>query len=292
MKTVHIKNGLKQRVNELLGTDDNDNPDESVDTETVPGITSWSIQAAMISNIRRVVEGIVGLGGSRPMKGLWMNSTGLKTFEISFGIGFTGAGDIVYIESTLGVTLKVTTSDKLHVYVEHKMAEVPGTDADGKSTNFIGKTGVENIVYDDYAASKKSSISLPGNFANIVIQSETELSDDNLVYLGFINVSPTNITTIENTYTRGIGPNYPNNPTFTIFEDLQVQNETFLRGTVQMEGDVSVKAPMTIDNDKLLTLPGETGKISIDNLTAFTGDIPADYLIKVKNGIITSIVAP
>ena len=75
MRWIAVKNGIKERLHYLIGTNDSDSANLS---ET--GLTIWSAQASMIENTRRTVKAIVGSAESygRVMKGLKISQNGIK----------------------------------------------------------------------------------------------------------------------------------------------------------------------------------------------------------------------
>ena len=90
MRWVDFKNGIKARINEMLGTSDNaavGNP-----------LTYWSLQSAMLTNLRRIVSSLVGdAANGRVMKGLRVQEESTNQINILPGFGFTNNGDIVYL---------------------------------------------------------------------------------------------------------------------------------------------------------------------------------------------------
>ena len=84
MKRVDVTYGIRERVNDLLGTTSN---------STSTTLNSWSIQESMLDNIRRAIKGLVGSGSlGRIGYGLEVDASG----HVSSGVGFTSNGDIIY----------------------------------------------------------------------------------------------------------------------------------------------------------------------------------------------------
>lgn len=202
MKRVNIIYRLKQRLNDIFGTASSGSHE----------INEWSVQAAMIDNIKRVAAALAGGSIGRPMKGLWLTSgTGIN-YSIGAGYGFTPTGNVVALKVAVGHIL--SEDDTKYIYLKHSMAVVDADvveNTDGKKTSVIGKsTPPENIVFDDLATGLKSSVATA---VNSIIQESSYLipADDDLIYLGKIIASGGSITSIENSSVRGLGPNDNNN---------------------------------------------------------------------------------
>ena len=90
MRFVDFKNGIKARINEMLGTSDN--------AATGNELTYWSLQAAMLTNLRRIVSSLVGdAANGRIMKGLRVQEE--STNQINILPGFAAGRDINIIQS-------------------------------------------------------------------------------------------------------------------------------------------------------------------------------------------------
>jgi hypothetical protein len=201
MRRVNIKNGLKQRLNEILGTDYGSEEDSGAFQ-----ITPWSIQAAMLSNLERVVAAIAsGADYGRPLKGLTMSVDSGLRFAISGGIGFTADGKIVKLNSSILVRASHNKTSGIGIYLKHDLGVLTqSSDAGGKSTGFIGSGTSKEIVYDDYATAQVSGYSQEA-IDSIVKQLDSAPSpSDGYVYLGTIYTSSSAITSIVNSATRGI----------------------------------------------------------------------------------------
>ncbi len=249
MKRVNVANSLKQRMNEILGTDSGTEGD-------VLGITEWSIQAAMIDNLRRIASAIVGDVQGRPMRGLWLTKNAALTTSITAGYGFTPTGDTV-VTST-GITSPVDSADGTkYIYLRHKMAEVDGDiHSDGKKTGFIGKQGTRNIVYDDFAASKKDAIQ--SFVSEIVTISSTVISGDpDLIYIGSVEVLSADITEVTNSTSRGLAPNNPS-------------------GTCRLPGIDSYGHSTFNDQVDFVEAVGMASTLIVSGLARFNGGINAD----------------
>lgn len=277
MKRLNIRTGLKQRMNEILGTDSGIEGD-------VPGLTAWSIQAAMIDNIRRINAALVGDVQGRPMRGLWLTKNSLLSIAISAGYGITPTGDMVVIAT--GITSAIDSANGTkYIYLRHKMAEIDGDIyTDGKETGFIGKAGTQNIVYDDFAASKKDTVQ--SFVSEIITISPTAISGDpDLIYIGSVEVLSADITEVTNSIARGLGPNTP-------FGELRTPGIDCY-GHSNFRDQVDFHEPVTVDS----TLRA-TGEARFDNGISANGDLGVtdaavqvgdgaggSKLIKFKNGL-------
>lgn len=285
MRRVNVRNGLKQRMNEILGTD-------TIEQElTVPGITSWSIQAAMLSNLRRIVKAIVGDNQQgRPIRGLWITKTSDQTFNITDGIGLTYNGDAVILEVGVSVTLQNTTPGDRFIYLKHSMGELlEASNSGGKKSSFIG--GVpEEIVYDDYSLTQGSNV---GDVVNdVIIQKDSGSSDFDQVYLGKITVDEDgHIDTIENAYDRGISTNGDIRAKDIQCDTIEASsitcptlnngsNEIGIESDVAVSENVSIAKELTLGT-KIIPSVGTEGKDQ-------TITIAAGQTLEFKNGILTS----
>ena len=200
MREVHIKNGLKQRLPEILGTD------YGLDNDGVSDITPWSIQAAMLSNVKRVSSAIVGdFTDGRPMKGLILSKVNSTQFSISAGIGFASNGNVVTLGSSVQVSVTGYTGD-IFIYLRHYMAVAEeATHNYGKNTSFIADSGKKEIVLDDAGEINSSDPSVI--IDNLVYISTVRIMEsDDKVYLGQITLtggSIANSSDVVNNSNRG-----------------------------------------------------------------------------------------
>jgi hypothetical protein len=196
MRRVSIKTGLKQRLNEILG-----NADSPVDA-----ITSWSIQAAMLSNLQRIVKGLTGDddGDGRVMKGLQLaTDSNRRVAKISLGVGFTPNGNVVTLASDIRYTIVSSdplTSKTVHLYLNNilSIVEENSFNPEGKNTNFIDGSEPEEIVADDLATTAKSS--LTDEIINqIIFESDNKITNPDKIYLGRFVYDGSGVPTAYNT---------------------------------------------------------------------------------------------
>ena len=262
-------------------------PLDGDDISTIPALTPWSVQAAMLSNMRRIVSGIVGDSVcGRPMQGLTMVKSGTKV-TVNAGYGFTKNGNIISIGGA-GITFDPGTTLR-YIYLVHKMAVVDGLDTvnnpDGKHTGFVGKSGQEDIVYDDYAGSLKDRVQVGAE--TILIRSTSQIAsiDDDeryndLVYLGTVSTSET----ISNNIERGI----PSKNEIITLQSVII-NSLEVNGTATFNSGVEFFGAILIGNasDIGITTGSET-------LTAIHNDdhvIAPGYgaTLKIRRGLIVGI---
>lgn len=234
MKRVNIRNGLNQRMHEILGTDY-----ETIEnSENIPNITPWSIQAAMISNMRRIVSAIVGAIPGRAMYGLFMTKVTSNSILISSGYGFTQNGNVVILETPINFTIDESTNTK-HVYLKHVMSFIDGDlYDDGKKTGFYNKSGLEDIVYDDLAASKKNDVNSVANSIVEITDSSSNTNHD-VVYLGSLTFTDNVITTVYNSELRGLEPNNIYGDLFQV-KKFNCNQEAFFNGNASFYGGISI----------------------------------------------------
>ena len=274
MRRVNVRKGAKQRINEILGTDQG-----TLGETSFPGITDWSVQAAMLENIRRVIKGIVGSAVGRPASGLWATIGGANTVKINKGVGFTSNGNAVIVDADFNYSI-INTSTTVYLYLKHEMAEYKEDEHDGggKNTEFIGKDNslLEEIVYDDKGAAMGSGISESGNGSSLVHESTTLLGQSQGPdYIYLCKVEPG--TVITNTYERCFESDstvFPGDGerNFTV-PGIVVDKDAFINRNLDVLKDLKVD-----EGGRLLAggFPGLSETINISGLTSIT----------VKKGII------
>ena len=307
MRRVNIRHGLKQRINEILGTDYTGGGQSSP-----PGITDWSIQAAVIENLRRIVSGIAGNVKGAPMNGLLLGGVvGSSTFTLSKGFGFTNNGDIVVVGIDLS-GLSLPSASEAYVYAKHSLAYLDddGSTPGAKETGFIGQSGEANIVIDDLGATLGTSLT-EGDDVIIVETSEltgTDLEDH--VYIGKIDISGGNITAItqrgltlndlETVHNLTVGGTITAlNVTVTdtiALEDLgfdgtltansgsTLKMDTGSKADIESTSEVEFKSGSTLNINASATV--EVGGSAVHNADI---TLSAITVIHVKNGLITGV---
>jgi len=282
MKRVNIRYGLKQRMNEILGTDSGVEGD-------VPGITAWSVQAAMLDNLRRIAAALTGDSQGRPMRGLWLTKNAALSIAISAGYGFTPTGDVVILNTGIVSSIDGTDGTK-YIYLRHRMAAIDGdTYDDGKKTGFIGKAGTQDIAYDDFAASKKDAIQT--FVADILTISSTLITGDpDLVYVGSVIVATGDITTVTNSTARGLAPNDASGryrlPGIHVNGDSTFENQVDLLAAVVMQTTLLIHGKATFNGG--IVADGSDGVTDLSVTVrdaAGTGTIDLQF----KNGIFIGI---
>jgi len=240
MRRVNIRNGLKQRMNEILGTD------SSIMEGRAPGITDWSVQAAMLNNFKRLGKAIVGdsLYG-RTIKGLALSYAN-GNYSISAGIGITPNGDIIVLNNQVRRPLSGTGTN--YFYIKHILAELDGSKTGGKKTEFISKAGEENIVYDDLASTIDTDLGTELN--NIIIIKSLAENENDLVYIGSI---------IDGIVTPTIHRGFPTNKDFSV-------DSITCAGLVVIEGAIKLANAIYVFNETEWT-PGIDQEIIIPNGT-------------------------
>ena len=191
MRYTIIKNGIQERINYLVGTNDTD----PSGTSGFSGLTEWSVQASMIANIRRLVQALVGDNTSqgRVMKGLLLTQEGTtKYINIDSGIGLTPAGNIITLNESLTHLELTGAAEGNTFYVYLRYGDGPTEDGAGgysyyHESNIMGTTDTpKNIIYDDIISGAAST----GTMKNqVTISTSTlNLSTNDGVYLGSIYI--------------------------------------------------------------------------------------------------------
>ena len=291
MRRVHVVDGIKERVNEILGTDTaNETPSGT------PEITGWSIQAAMLENIRRVVAALVGDADfGRPIRGLSLGFSG-GAFTVSEGYGITKRGDVIWLRS--GAIIPLSGGGqyvKHHLYIKYSEKLIDGTlyPDEGRKTSVIGEPGSYDIVYDG-----KATYRTPGDTADLFTQVVSELGmspgdpgAENYVYLGYYDTSSSSATLKPNGR-RGL-TDYPSNEIdvdVANIDNLNVSVQAFIK-TLQISGAVTGTL-MLSDGSILKPSPTTTGVGTSTDEKTYT--ITADGVPKVfkfVNGVLVDVVS-
>jgi len=296
MRWVNVVNGVKQRIGEILGIS-NVEEDEA---DNAPNY--WSIQAAMLTNLRRIVKGISGYSAEgRPMEGCWITEATATTFNISSGLAFTNNGDIVVFPGVNGISLTGYGYATVRVYLKHVNAEIPQTTypAIGKNTGLIGEDGTKEIINDDSAVGGAD-----------VVQLETDAQNNpDWVFIGTVRSQGFAIQEVLNSSSRGLAPNKSGDEFLLeniilrgdanfqhIYVSGQIRGETtgsnlFFDTTGQVTfNDIVVGGDADFTGADLFKLPG--ANLTVGGVSAVPSYGPANLSsITVKNGIITAISA-
>jgi hypothetical protein len=247
MRRVNIKTGLKQRINEILGTD--------FGAETSTGaydITPWSIQAAMLSNVCRIGKSIVGEAAQgRVMKGLSISYYGPgNNIKITQGYGFTPEGNVVTLGKDLIIPI-TQTSGYVYIYLKYILdvatESTPMVHDYGKNTSFNSETGTKEIVYDDKALIFGSTITRD----IIEVSTEEKSGEDGFIYLGKISLDGVldADSVITNTTDIGIIPVPAAIPDSVIIEKI-ILSGTFTDGKLK---DITLPVNYTHENTIILS---------------------------------------
>jgi hypothetical protein len=156
MRRVNVKIGIKERIHEILGTD---YPSPSYGTGDFVDITKWSIQSAMMENVRRVVRGVVGDSDEgRVLRGMVLSEKTKSSISVSSGLAFTPSGNIIIFNKD--ITKSVYGPGTKYIYANHDMAEFRESllNPEGKKITLINIEGETEIVYDDKAAAAGDAI--------------------------------------------------------------------------------------------------------------------------------------
>jgi len=294
MRWINIKNGIKQRLNEILGVGDG-----STAVDNTP--TYWSIQSAMLENLRRVVKSIIGDSSTgRPMKGCWIESgSPAGTVNISSGYAFTKDGNIVVFKGVEEYDLSSHTNNNVYVYLKYENAEVPQVDFPtiGKSTGLIGQSGSPEIVNDDSGVIDDTSIL--NSSSVIVLNDDGALTNTNYVFLGTVQMTAGLIsaeTDIVNSKNRGLAPNsvsseflVPNLRVGDTISGTATFYNIVVNGTSSFTGAAAFNGNVTINDSKIIILPADAGMVKVGAAKiGYSGTVDTSALtsVEIKNGII------
>ena len=228
MRRVNVSTGLKQRVNDILGQSD-----------VFDGsITPWSIQAAMLSNVQRVAQAIVGEAQyGRVVKGLSLTYVS-TTASVSAGSGITPDGYVINLSIPLSIDLSQYSSGKVYFYLKYSLIAATQTTPIahdyGKNTSFNSTNVPEEIVFDELGLVNGVQVS-----STDIIEVSTHQPSPRAVLNGHVYLGNIDIDTSVVTSTTDVGiPSLIDSST-GYYQDIS--------------GDVSV------------SLVGETGNVSINH---------------------------
>jgi hypothetical protein len=301
MKWVNVVVGMKQRFNDLWGKSDIE-PDPADNSPNY-----WSIQAAMLTNFRRIVKGITGSSAEgRPMEGCWITESTTNSIDISAGLAFTNNGDIIVFPGVSGHPLTTYGEVTVRVYLKHVNAEIPESTHPtiGKSVGLIGESGNKEIINDDSGVLDD---------AGDVIELSTDVeANPDWVFLGTVESLFGSILSngIVNTSSRGLAPNKSGNE--FLLENIIARGDgdfTNIHISGQVRGsalgqpltfdptgevtffDIVVDGEADLSSSALIKLPA-TGLTVGGTAAKDTFGPAAVTSITVKNGIITAIESP
>lgn len=286
MRRVNFRNGLKQRLNELLGTD-------YLTEGDVPGITFWSLQSAMLSNLRRIVSAFGALGFGRPVNGLTVSQNGPTGISIRSGTGFTNNGDVIVVPNHISVIITDLSDGDKYIYLAHKMGTLDGdTNPSGKKTGFIGRLGTEDIVYDDMA-STVDTLSQP-IVDQIIVQNTTPPPfDSDHIYLATVTIATGTIVAIINTPYQGLGPSGPNS-NFILYR-LLAKGPSVFEDSVEFQGDVTfsgagnVASAMTFTEKIIVSEIEASGIVDMNGIFVIKDELRIPNVLKLQNPSITTL---
>jgi hypothetical protein len=200
MRFIISKNGIQERLNYLIGTNDTD-PGTSTGTVGDSGptnLTSWSTQASMITNIRRVVKGIVGNStNGKIMSGLQISQVNDTDIAISGGIGFTVAGNIIVLNpSSIQITLAnpVSQGQEFPIYLMYGESFANPTIAiDYHLSEIMGTSQTPiNIIADDICSNTNDTTTIQDQIKTVT----QNLNTNDGLYLGTVVVTQTDPSVI------------------------------------------------------------------------------------------------
>jgi len=292
MRWVDFKNGIKARINEMLGTSDNaavGNP-----------LTYWSLQSAMLTNLRRIVSSLVGdAANGRVMKGLRVQEESTNQINILPGFGFTNNGDIVYLEISVNVLIDWSIGDPVYVILKSENVEVTDVDKGGKQVNIIGGTA-QWIVNDDRAYAE-------GGSTIVEVVATLPANNDFILVATIVSDGSNGIDTITESYNRGLAPNSFGDqfvvPNIDVKEDGIVRGILYATAMAKVDGGtISINSPINFTegvsfeedvafaSEKDVTLPSTAGTLKVGATPAVDATIVSAGTVSltIRNGIITA----
>jgi len=265
MKWLNVKTGIKQRMNDILGH--NDNIDDGA-------LNAWSIQALMLDNMRRINKALVGnnLYG-RPMRGLVISGSN-GSYSISPGIGITNNGDIIVVEASL----RISCPSIRHIFLQHSTGVAT---TGGLSSDIIGRAGRSDLVYDDLSAAMGTNVLSD----SVVVLSLTKNSDtkDDVVYLGSADLyTPTNVED------RAFGPHDGSDTTVGGIKTIGDISCGTLTSTHSVDtANASISDTLSLGADAIIKINNNT--IPASNTIQVRDQINTLKTLTFHNGLLVSI---
>jgi len=143
MRRVSILTGIKQRLNEILGTAETGNGN----------LTAWSIQSAMLSNFNRVLKAINcnSIYGRR-LSGVFVSNPDNEHINIEAGYAVTGSGNFISFPGVSFYSVMVPEGTTRYLCLLYSIRQM-NDGADGaKKTGIINAPGEHQIVFDEIGA--------------------------------------------------------------------------------------------------------------------------------------------
>lgn len=196
MRLVDMKTGIKERLGDILGHS----------FGGAPSGNDWSIQHAMLDNIRRVVKGIVGDSPTgRVLSGMMVEQSGANKIVVSGGIAFTGSGNVINIGASLKKS--ITGNGTRRVYVNHTRSVLAAGSSPygGRKVSLVNKPGLFEIVTDDTATTKGGNVQESVDEV-LTVTDGFATNPENSVEIATIELTNGAITSIKQSYFRGFGP--------------------------------------------------------------------------------------
>ena len=261
MRRVHVRRGILERLDDILGTDYGWNG------EGVPDITPWSIQSAMINNVERLCAGI---SGGSPV-GVVLSGLEISGPNVTPGIAVNSDGQLLHLENAI----PHYCGSEGYVWVVSEPCVLEGSDGAHQS-NFSNKRLPQSIVYDTVCrcvvTTDGNTVPTGGVLLARISGSSVDYSErrcgfgktgnDRLFYGNVVFTGQS--VTIDGTLTveRIIG-------------ELTVENLE-VSGTFKASGDVM--------------LPGASGRILVGDVQGYSGTETIDgHTLTIVNGIITDV---
>jgi hypothetical protein len=222
MRRVNVKLGIKQRVQDILGSG----------MDSVGTINAWSIQSAMISNSQRIAAAIVGeAANGRIMKGLRLSFDVSPVVYISSGHGFTPEGNVVVLQNQISISVAeiFSGSGYINLYLKHTLTQADSTSSFGKVTSFNNGVQDEQIVFDDYGVIKNTTLAYTDTDILKTVTNSEQRPGNGYVYIGKIVVDSDVVTSVVPSVDTGI-------KTYTydgFFVDQKILNSMFTAGNQQ-----------------------------------------------------------
>jgi len=188
MRRVNVVNGIRQRFNDILGMAAINSGD----------INDWSIQAAMLSNFKRIMLAVnCNSAYGRRISGISASKNDNDSITITKGWAVTGAGDMVVFPGTADYNVSAVSVGETKYLCLLYSLEAMEDDAEGANQTAVANlSGTHQIVFDEIGSSGSADIesmisienALPDSNSNKVMTAV--LSKDSGGTLTVTNITP------------------------------------------------------------------------------------------------------
>lgn len=176
MRRVNIITGIKQRLNNIFGSQKADPCDGT--------LTDWSVQSAMLSNFQRLCKALTaGSPNGKILNGLTITDN-VTFVTIQPGYGVTPNGGLISLNDPIVLSVDdLTYGDTTYLHIKHSIVAMTGDDdgSGGKKTSLINAADSVQIVFDEAGAAEV--------YDDFIQKSLTFTPNVDYLYIGSVTLS-------------------------------------------------------------------------------------------------------